>query len=146
MTRILVVDDDTKIREMLKQCLERAEYEVLVAPDGKAALELHSVNPVDLIITDIVMPEENGLAVIMQLRRRYPEVKVIAISGGGKMRADEYLDVAKAMGVTRRFSKPFELKELLVAVRELLPNLERHDLMGEALIESSGHVPINGNT
>jgi DNA-binding response OmpR family regulator len=126
MIRILVIDDDIKIREMLKQYLERAEYEVLIAPDGKAALKLHSANPVDLIITDIVMPEKDGLETIMELRRRFPAVKVIAISGGGKIEANEYLDIAKAMGVTRTFSKPFELRELLAAVRELLQILNKN--------------------
>ena len=120
MIRILVIDDDIKIREMLKQYLERAEYEVLIAPDGKAALKLHSANPVDLIITDIVMPEKDGLETIMELRRRFPAVKVIAISGGGKIGANDYLNIAKVLGVTKTFSKPFELRELLAAVRELL--------------------------
>jgi DNA-binding response OmpR family regulator len=120
MIRILVIDDDINIREMLKECLERAEYEVLVASDGKAALKLHSANPVDLIITDIVMPEKDGLEIIMEFRRRFPAVKVIAISGGGKIGANEYLNIAKGLGVTKTFSKPFELRELLAAVRELL--------------------------
>jgi DNA-binding response OmpR family regulator len=120
MIRILVIDDDINIREMLKECLERAEYEVLVASDGKAALTLHSANPVDLIITDIVMPEKDGLEIIMEFRRRFPAVKVIAISGGGKIGANEYLNIAKVLGATKTFSKPFELRELLAAVRELL--------------------------
>jgi len=120
MIRILVIDDDLQIREMLTKFSERAEYEVLAAPDGKAALKLHSANPVDLIITDIVMPEEDGLETIMELRRRFPEVKIIAISGGGKIEANKYLDIAKVMGAQRAFSKPFELAELLEAIRELL--------------------------
>jgi DNA-binding response OmpR family regulator len=124
MIRILVIDDDIKIREMLKQCLERAGYEVLVAPDGKAALKLHSPNPVDLIITDIVMPEKDGFETIMEFRRRFPTVKVMAISGGGKIGADQYLETAKAMGVIRTFSKSFELRELLGAVRELLQDIK----------------------
>ena len=125
MIRILVIDDDINIREMLKECLERAEYEVLVASDGKAALKLHSANPVDLIITDIVMPEKDGLEIIMEFRRRFPAVKVIAISGGGKIGANEYLNIAKVLGVTKTFSKPFELRELLAAVRELLQDILR---------------------
>ena len=124
MIRILVIDDDINIREMLKECLERAEYEVLVASDGKAALKLHSANPVDLIITDIVMPEKDGLEIIMEFRRRFPEVKVIAISGGGKIGANEYLNIAKVLGVTKTFSKPFELRELLAAVRELVQDIQ----------------------
>jgi DNA-binding response OmpR family regulator len=124
MIRILVVDDDINIREMLKECLERAEYEVLVASDGKAGLELQSANPVDLIITDIVMPEKDGLETIMEFRRRFPSVKRIAISGGGRIKANEYLNIVKELGATRTFSKPFELKELLASVRELLGDLK----------------------
>jgi DNA-binding response OmpR family regulator len=105
---------------MLKQLLERAEYEVLVAPDGKTALKLHHANPADLIITDIVMPEKEGLEIIMEFRRHFPAVKVIAISGGGKIEANEYLKTAKALGAQKTFSKPFGLSELLEAVRELL--------------------------
>ena len=123
MIRILVIDDDINIREMLKECLERAEYEVLVASDGKAALKLHSANPVDLIITDIVMPEKDGLETIMEFRRRFPAVKVIAISGKGKIETNEYLNMAKILEVTKTFSKPFELRELLAAVRELVQDI-----------------------
>jgi DNA-binding response OmpR family regulator len=120
MARILAIDDDFKIRELLKECLERADYEVLVASDGKSALKLHAADPVDLIITDILMPEMDGLQTIMELRRRFPAVKVIAVSGGGRIGANEYLKIAKSMGVARTFSKPFELRELLTAVREIL--------------------------
>jgi len=120
MTRILAIDDDIQIREMLKQFFERAGYEVLVAPDGKEALKLHQANPVNLIITDIVMPEKEGLETIMEFQRRSPEVKIIAISGGGKIAANEYLNLAKVLGAQKTFSKPFELKKLLEEVRELL--------------------------
>jgi len=120
MARILVIDDDLQIREMLTQFLKRAEYEVLAAPDGKAALKLLHATPIDLIITDIIMPEKEGLETIMEFRRDFPSLKVIAISGGGKIGANEYLNIAKALGAQRTFSKPFELKELLEAVGELL--------------------------
>jgi len=120
MTRILAIDDDIEIREMLQQLLERAGYEVLVAPDGKEALKLHHVKPVNLIITDIVMPEKEGLETIMEFQRQSPGVKIIAISGGGKIEANEYLNLAKMLGAQKTFSKPFELKKLLVEVRELL--------------------------
>ena len=120
MTRILAIDDDIEIREMLKQLLERAGYEVLVAPDGKEALKLHHANPVNLIITDIVMPEKEGLETIMEFQRQSPGVKIIAISGGGKIAADEYLNLAQMLGAQKTFSKPFELKKLLEEVRELL--------------------------
>jgi DNA-binding response OmpR family regulator len=120
MTRILAIDDDIEIREMLKQLFERAGYEVLVAPDGKEALKLHHAKPVNLIITDIVMPEKEGLETIMEFQRQSPGVKIIAISGGGKIAADEYLNLAQMLGAQKTFSKPFELKKLLEEVRELL--------------------------
>ena len=120
MTWILVVDDDIEIREMLKQYLERAEYDVLVAQDGKVALKLHHETPVDLIITDIVMPEKEGLETIMEFRHHFPSVKVIAISGGGKIEANEYLKLAKALGAQKTFAKPFVIRELLEEVRKLL--------------------------
>jgi DNA-binding response OmpR family regulator len=115
-----VIDDDPQIREMLEQLLERAEYEVLVAPDGKVALKLHQANPADLIITDIVMPEKEGLETIMEFRRTFPTVKIIAISGGGRIGPTEYLHSAKLLGAHRTLSKPFEVQALLDAIRELL--------------------------
>jgi DNA-binding response OmpR family regulator len=121
MARILVIDDDPQVREVLKQFLERAEYEVGVAPDGNAGLKLHRADPADLVITDIVMPEKEGLATIMEFRRHLPAVGIIAISGGGKIGPHDYLNTAKAMGAQKTFSKPFDLQELLAAVRELLP-------------------------
>lgn len=120
MTRILVVDDDIEIREMLKQYLERAEFSVVVAQDGKVALKLHRETPVDLIITDIVMPEKEGLETIMEFRRHFPSVKLIAISGGGKIEGNKYLDIAKKLGAQKVFAKPFELKELFQEIRTLL--------------------------
>jgi DNA-binding response OmpR family regulator len=120
MARILVVDDEIAIREMLKQYLERAEYDVLVAQNGKEALKLNRGTPVDLIITDIVMPEKEGLETIVEFRRQFPSVKIIAISGGGQIGANKYLDIAKALGAQKTFAKPFELRELLEEVRKLL--------------------------
>ena len=120
MTRILAIDDDMEIREMLQQLLEGAGYEVMVAPDGKEALKLHHANPVNLIITDIVMPEKEGLETIMEFRSQSPGVKIIAISGGGKLEANDYLNLAQMLGAQKTLSKPFELKNLLEEVRELL--------------------------
>jgi DNA-binding response OmpR family regulator len=120
MARILVIDDDPQVQDMLKQFLERAGYEVGVAPDGNAGLILHRAHPADLIITDIVMPGKEGLETIMECRRDFPAVRIIAISGGGKIGPHDYLNTARAMGAQRTFSKPFDLQELLAAVRELL--------------------------
>jgi len=121
MARILVMDDDPQIRDLLKQLLERAGYEVGVAPDGNAGLKLHRANPADLVITDIVMPEKEGLETIMEFRRSFPAVQIIAISGGGRIGPREYLNTARAMGAQKTFQKPVDLQELLAAVREALP-------------------------
>jgi DNA-binding response OmpR family regulator len=121
MPRILVIDDDTQIREMLTQFLEKAGYEILAAPNGLAALKLQQAQPADLIITDLIMPEKEGLETIREFRRNFPMVRIIAISGGGMIGPDEYLSIAKKLGAYKTFSKPLELRELLEAVRELLP-------------------------
>jgi len=120
MARILVIDDDPQVRDMLKQVLERAEYEVGVAPGGNVGVKIHQSDPADLIITDIVMPGKEGLETIMEFRRYFPAVRIIAISGGGKTGPHDYLNIAKAMGAQKTFAKPFDLPELLSAVRELL--------------------------
>jgi DNA-binding response OmpR family regulator len=120
--RILVIDDDPQIREMLRNLFTIAKYEVLVAPDGDEALKLHRANPADLIVTDIVMPEKEGLETILEFRRHFPAVRIIAISGGGKIGPHDYLNTAKAMGAQKTFAKPFSLRELLAAVREVLQN------------------------
>ncbi len=120
MSRILIIDDDRLILEMLMSFLRRAGYEVFGAPNGNAALKLHKANPADLIITDIIMPEKDGLETITDFRRLFPSVKVIAMSGGGKIGADDYLRIAKSLGARKVLQKPFDAKILLEAVGEIL--------------------------
>jgi len=120
VARILIVDDDSEIREMLRQFLEKQKHEVRVASDGKEALRLQSEHPAELMITDIVMPEKEGLETIMECRRLSPGIKIIAISGGGKIGAKDYLSVARAFGAQKTLLKPFGLKELSDALQELL--------------------------
>ncbi len=120
MARILVIDDDPGMRKALKSFLERSEYEVSVASDGRAALNLHQACPMDLIITDILMPEKDGFETIIEFQQHFPRVKIIAISGGGEIGENTYLDCARAMGAEKAFAKPFKFQELLKAVRELL--------------------------
>ncbi len=120
MKRILVIDDDIQVRQMLKQILERAGYEVADAPDGKEGIRLYRDEPADLIITDIIMPEKEGIETILELRREFPDVKIIAISGGGRFDPGVYLETAEKFGVARTFGKPIDRKELLDAIQELL--------------------------
>jgi CheY-like chemotaxis protein len=120
MVRILVVDDDSEIREMIKKILLRSGYEVMLAGNGQEALDLQKAIPADLIITDLIMPEKEGLETIIEIRRDYPSVKIIAMSGGGKIGPDNYLKTAKVLGAHKTLSKPFELRELLKEVKDLL--------------------------
>ena len=120
MVRILIIDDDPQILDMLGQILEREGYDIVKASNGKEGIKLYRENPVDLIITDIIMPEKEGIETIFELRKDFPDLKIIAISGGGRIDPEEYLFVAQKLGVQRTFAKPIARAELLKAVRELL--------------------------
>lgn len=120
MARILVIDDEPDILLMLKKMLERAGYLVDMAINGNEGLELFNKFPVDLIITDIVMPEKEGLETIREIKRQKPDIKIIAISGGGRIDSTEYLSSARLFGASRIFQKPFKQKEMISAVKELL--------------------------
>jgi len=120
MPLILVIDDDEQMRRMIRTMLERAGYDVLEAADGRIGMKLFRQAPTDLVITDIVMPEMEGLETIMALKRESPPVKIIAISGGARMQPGDYLIVAKELGAHRTLTKPFRRHALLEAVKELL--------------------------
>lgn len=120
MARILIIDDDDQVRTLLRMILEREGHEVIEAPDGEVGVELYRKEPADVVITDIFMPEKEGLETIMDLRLEYPEVKLIAISGGGHLKAHEYLHMARKLGAQLTLTKPFERDELLEAVTGIL--------------------------
>jgi CheY-like chemotaxis protein len=121
MACILLVEDDKDLREMLKTSLMKRKYMVLEASNGKEALIKFKPAITDLLITDLIMPEEDGLKVIMKIKSVKPSVKIIAISGGGKAGPGNYLDIAKTLGADEIFSKPFSLNDLLNKIAELLP-------------------------
>ena len=120
MSRILVIDDDAQIREMLRQMLEREGYEIAEASDGREGLKLYHEEPADLVIIDLIMPGKEGIETIRELKQDVPDVKIIAVSGGGKIAPEEYLYLAGKMGAQRTITKPVEREEMLKAVRELL--------------------------
>ena len=120
MARILVIDDDGQVRGAIRRILERAGHTVLDAADGEAGIRVYRERPADLIITDIFMPERDGIETIQQLRREFPGVKIIAISGGDRTRSMDLGKDAELLGASRSLRKPFELTELLKAVSELL--------------------------
>jgi len=121
MATILVIDDDTQIRHMLRRALERQGHEILDAREGAEGLRLFREKRVDLVITDILMPEMEGLACIRELRLADPGIRVIAISGGGSQNFKlDVLGVARRLGATATLNKPFKLEELTQVVREEL--------------------------
>ena len=124
MTRILLIDDDVQVREMLRQMLERAGYEVVDASSGREGLEHYQAAAIDLIITDILMPDQDGLETIRELRRLAPAAKIIAISGGGQSGLLDLLPIAEKLGAQCTLRKPLRRLELLEAVRQLVQGPE----------------------
>lgn len=120
MLRILIVDDDDLLRNALHKTLVRAGYEVEDASNGTAALKAYQRQPHDLVITDIVMPDREGLDTIRALRERDADVKIIAMSGGGLGRAHDYLTLAHHFGATRIIAKPFSGSDVLAVVASVL--------------------------
>ncbi|HNX52122.1 MAG TPA: response regulator [Pontiellaceae bacterium] len=121
MAHILVVDDEEGITMVIKEMLVRLKYDVLTAKNGKEALEKLKLGPVELLITDIVMPDMDGLELIEEVQRTLPKVKIIAISGGGnKFYPGDYLNRAKELGAVYCLPKPFMLNELAAVVAKAL--------------------------
>jgi CheY-like chemotaxis protein len=118
--RILVIDDEDLIRELVKEMLEAEGYVVSTAANGKEGVRVFHKELPDLIITDIFMPEMEGLETIRELQRVSPNVKIIAISGGGEKGMLSFLSHAKRFGALRALEKPFSRQELITTVGELL--------------------------
>ena len=114
--KILVVDDEHKVRDIISRMLDSESYDVLEAQDGKQALKMVQKNPdIKIVITDIVMPEKEGLETISEIKKKYSHIKILAISGA----ETDYLSVAKFMGADLTLRKPFSKQELLQAVTTL---------------------------
>ena len=117
MPSVLVVDDQDQVRQLVRETLEEAGYEVDEARDGKAGIERYRAKSPDLVIMDILMPEQDGLEAILTIRREFPNTRVIAMTGASDtIGVLNFLDVAKMFGARRTLQKPFELKALLDAV------------------------------
>lgn len=123
MASILIIDDEPGIREMLYDILESEGYEVMEAPNGKAGIKLQNELNFDLVITDLIMPEKEGIETIIELKRDFPNVKIIAISGGGRVDPDNYLFTAQHLGADKTFAKPIDIEELLETIERLLKNI-----------------------
>ena len=120
MARILIVDDDAQIREMLAIFLERNGYEVVTAADGGKAYQIIGEQTIDVVITDIVMPEHEGFETIRRIRHSYPDTGIIAMSGGGHIPPEHYLAIAKRLGARGTFFKPVDCKQLLAMIRDIV--------------------------
>lgn len=118
--RALVFDDDPALRAVLVEVLTNAGYEAEGAADGAAGMAMFRNKPADLVITDIVMPNQEGIETVRELRRISPGVKIIAISGGGRTGSLNFLRIAKEFGADAALAKPFRNPELIALVKQVL--------------------------
>lgn len=120
MPRILVIDDEQLLRSTVVTILTRGGYSVEEASDGKAGIAMFHKNPPDVVITDIFMPNRDGIEIIKELKHSSPQTKIIAMTGGGNMRMMEIASVAKVLGADLVLDKPFESESLLAAINAVL--------------------------
>ncbi len=121
MERILIIDDDEFILRALRRILQSEGYEVFEAEDGEAGMKLFREKLPDLVITDIIMPNKEGIETIREMIHERPGAKIIAMSGGGKgIQADMYLKICRKLGVKKTLKKPYEREELVSTVKEVL--------------------------
>ena len=120
MATILVIDDEEEIRKILQTILEEAGHEVSLAVNGAEGLSLFREEPVDIVITDLIMPGKEGIETIRDLRAQFPDVKIIAISGRGGSYTNANLDRAVMIGADRSVAKPFGVSDILRVVGELV--------------------------
>ncbi len=121
-TTILIVDDEDQVRDVLCENMAECGFDVTVASDGQEALSMidEGICKPQVVITDIIMPRKEGLEVIMELRRRHPHIRLIAISGGGRTKSADFLQLAKKLGADAVLPKPLDIDELEKTVRSVL--------------------------
>ena len=119
MARVLIIDDDDQFLEILRQMLRGGGYEVLMASNGVEGVDLYRKEQPDVVITDVIMPDKDGAEVIFELQKEFPDIKIIAMSGGGEVDAEYYLNsITSLSNVKHTFEKPFAMDEFLAAVKE----------------------------
>lgn len=118
--RLLVIEDDPDLLAVMVRVLTRAGYAVDGAPSGVKGLAFAEASPPNLVLTDIIMSDMDGIEVLLSLRKRRPDVPVVAVSGGGKLPGAEFLDLASRLGAAATLCKPFSSEELLAVVQETL--------------------------
>ena len=120
MANILIIDDDVQILWVLRKMLEKNGHTVVSASDGEKGMQLYRNALYDLVITDMIMPNKSGINLISEMLQEFPEARIIAISGGGAIEAQRYLEVAQSIGARKCITKPFSMQSLLAAVNEVL--------------------------
>ena len=120
MANILIIEDDNEVREFLDSVLIRAGYKTRTAANGREGVQVFRSQPFDLVITDIIMPEKDGIETIMDMKREQSDLRVLAISGGGRAEPDNYLESARLLGADATMKKPFTNQEILATIKQLL--------------------------
>ncbi len=121
MARVLVIDDSPTVREMMRTALEPAGHEVLQAADGRIGVEVQRVLSCDVVITDLIMPEKEGFETILELRREWPQLEIIAVSGGSAvLNKADLLRAARSFGAGQTISKPFTARQLVESVAQAI--------------------------
>lgn len=120
MAKILIVEDDEAFLETLRRSVEQLGHQVVVTRNGHEALNAFEEFPADLVITDLLMPDKDGFETIRELRKRYKRVRFIAISGGGRIEAARYLELAEHLGAWQTLAKPFTRDQLETAINHVL--------------------------
>lgn len=120
MASVLIVDDEEDVRRVLRRILERAGYKTFEAKNGREAIELYKAQKPDVTITDIIMPEVEGIETIRELRKQFDAKNIIAISGGGRKNTYDYLAMAERLGAAVVLRKPIDPRSLIIAVEQLV--------------------------
>jgi two-component system, chemotaxis family, chemotaxis protein CheY len=120
MPKILVIDDDDIVRETIVEILKDGGYKVVSAEDGKRGMIAFRDEHPDLVVTDIIMPQQGGIQTISEIRHVRPDAKIIAVSGGGRASSNDLLHVARQIGAADTIAKPFDPDELLSLVKACL--------------------------
>ena len=120
MARILVIDDQESIRRVVRRALEQDGHEVFDASDGEVGMEILESQSFDVVITDIFMPGQDGIVTLRQVRKRFPKVKVIVISGGDSTGMMDLREDAEMLGAVKSLQKPFNARELMDVVKSVV--------------------------
>jgi CheY-like chemotaxis protein len=119
---ILLIDDEPALRDILSRVLKEAGHLVTGAANGKEASKVLGGAAFDVVLTDVIMPEKDGMQMISEVRKNFPEVRIVAMSGGGHVPRDQYLKIAKGLGAHAVLEKPFSNQQLLATIESLAPS------------------------